>query len=202
MNLKFSQFKYTNNIKDNDLIPIVRSNDNFILSALSIFNYLSGSKMRDLYTSYQTYSSLFLSSNNSSNSVFTTFSNNSALYVTRNTAQSISGVKTFFDASNFRVSLSSVIIYTPNGNSNQWNLATSYVLSNSASLNETTNVINNSSSKWNENYNNFSQLSSIAIVSDTSYTPSATAIKNIISLTQVTYDNLLIKDPYTFYIIS
>jgi hypothetical protein len=202
MNLKFSQFKPATNLVDSDVLPILRTNDNYAISALSIFNYMSGNKFNELYTSYQYYSSVFLGSNSNANSVFSTYSNNSSFYVTTNAAQTISGIKTFFDSSFFKTSLSSVVIYTPNGNSNNWNVASTYVFSNSASIKNVTDTVSNSAGNWSDTYSGFSQLSSIAVVSDITNTPSATAIKNIIAITQTTYDNLIIKDPYTFYIIS
>lgn len=201
MNLKFSQFKYTNTIKDSDLIPVVRSNDNYVLSASAIYNYLSGNNLKDLYTSYRAYSSLFLSSNLSANSVFSTYNANSAFYVTTNTVQSISAVKTFFDIVNFRSSLSSVIVYTPNGSSDLWNSTSTFVRNNSANISSTINIVSTLSSVWNDTTVEFGTLSSIAVVSDVTTTPAATAIKNIIAVTQTTYDNLIIKDPYTFYVI-
>jgi len=201
MNLKFTQFKYTNTVKDNDLIPVVRTNDNYILSAISIYNYLSGDIIKNVSTSYRTYSSLFLSSNLSANSVFTTYNQNSSFYVTTNTIQSISAFKEFFENVNFKKSLSSVLIYTPSGTSDLWNSASTFVKSNSSNIKDTINIVSNLSSNWQDTYNGFSSLSGISVISDTTQAPAATAIKNIIAITQTTYDNLVIKDPYTFYVI-
>jgi hypothetical protein len=201
MNLKFSQFPRVNNIKNSDIIPILRDNNNYALSALSIYNYLSGDNTRDLYTSYKMYSSLFLSTNSESNSLFSTYSKNSAFYVNTNTAQIIAGIKTFLDQTNFNTSLTAVNIYTPSGNSNQWNQTSTYVASNSSKFTSTFNTVCALSGKWNDTYNITKQLSGITIVSDTTYYPTATALKNIIAITQNTYDNLVILDPYTLYIV-
>jgi hypothetical protein len=201
MNLKFSQFPRLNNIKDSDIIPVLRDNSNYALSGLAIYKYLSGDNIRDLFTSYKMYSSVFLSSNLSTNSVFTTFSRNSAFYVNTNRPQIIDGVKTFLSQTNFNNSLTAVSIYTPNGNSFQWNQTSTYVNSNSSKFTSTFNTVCAASANWNNSYNFINSLSSIAIVSDTTFYPTATAIKNIIAITQNAYDNLVILDPYTLYIV-
>jgi hypothetical protein len=201
MNLKFSQFPRVNNIKDNDIIPILRDNNNYALSGLSIYNYLSGNNIKDLYTSYNMYSSLFLSTNDVSNSLFSTYSKNSAFYVTTNTTQNIAGIKTFLNQTNFNNSLTAVVIYTPSGNSVQWNQTSTYVAANSSNFTSTFNTVCALSGNWNNTYNITSQISGKVIVSDTTYYPTATALKNIIAISQNTYDNLVILDPYTLYIV-
>jgi hypothetical protein len=202
MNLKFSQFPRLTNIIKSDIIPVLRNNNNYALSALSIYEYLSGDKIKDLYTSYNAYSSIFVTNGLTTSSVFTTYSRNSSFYVTTNTRQSISGVKTFLDSANFLSSLSAATVYTPTGNSNQWNQTSTYVRANSASFTNTFSVVSALSANWNDTYSITKDLSGKLIVSDTTFFPSATAIKNIIAISQNTYDNLAILDPQTLYIVA
>ena len=110
MNLKFSQFPRLNNFTSSDIIPVLRNNNNYAISGLAIYNYLSGDFFKDLYTSYSSYSSLFITNGIATSSVFSTFSQNSARYVTTNTVQTISGIKTFLNPTNFTSSLSAFII--------------------------------------------------------------------------------------------
>jgi hypothetical protein len=201
MNLKISQFKQAQTINDSDIIPIVRSNDNYSISALSIFNYLSGSFVSDVYTNYQNYSGLFFTGSQNGNSAYSTYGSLSSFYVTTNTVQSISGVKTFFNPTNFKSTISAYKIYTPSGNSDTWNAASNYVISNSAKTENFFTNVGSASGNWNTAYYGITSINNLGVISDTSLVPGATAIKNIISITQATYDNLLIKDPYTFYVI-
>jgi hypothetical protein len=201
MNLKFSQFPRLNNLTNNDIIPVLRNNNNYAISGLAIYNYLSGDFFKDLYTSYQSYSSLFITNGVAISSVFSTFSQNSARYVTTNTTQTISGIKTFLNPTNFTSSLSAFIIYTPNGNSAQWSQTSTYVIANSSKFTNTFSTVSALSSNWNDTYSIVSDVSGKLIFSDTTFYPTATAIKNIIALSQTVYDNLAILDPYTLYIV-
>lgn len=201
MNLKFSQFPRLTNITDSDIIPVLRYNNNYALSASAIYKYLSGDNSRDVYTSYKTYSSLFLTNVDTTSSLFSTYSTNSSYYVTINTRQSISGIKTFLEPVNFVSSLSAFTIYTANGDSNKWNQAYSNISTNSAKFVNTFNTLCSLSGNWNDTYSIMTNLSSNAIISDTTFVPGASAIKNIILLTQTAYDNLLLIDPNTLYFV-
>ena len=202
MNLKFSQFPRLNNITNTDIIPVLRNNNNFAISGLAIYNYLSGDFFKDLYTSYQAYSSLFITNGVATSSVFSTFSQNSARYVTTNTTQTISGIKTFLNPTNFTSSLSAFIIYTPNGNSAQWSQTSTYVNANSSRFTSTFNTVSALSGNWVDTSNIVADVSGKLVLSDTTFYPTATAIKNIIALSQNVYDNLAILDPYTLYIVT
>ena len=202
MNLKFSQFPRLNNLTNGDIIPVLRNNNNYAISGLAIYNYLSGDFFKDLYTSYTSYSSLFVTNGVTTSSLFSTFSQNSARYVTTNTAQTISGIKTFLSPTNFISSLSAFIIYTPSGNSNQWSQTSTYVIANSSKFTSTFNSVCALSSTWVDTSNIVADVSGKLVFSDTTFYPTATSIKNIIALSQNVYDNLLILDPYTLYIIS
>jgi hypothetical protein len=201
MNLKFSQFPRLNNFTNNDIIPVLRNNNNYAISGLAIYNYLSGDFFKDLYTSYTSYSSLFVTNGVTISSMFSTFSQNSARYVTTNTAQTISGIKTFLNSTNFTSSLSAFIIYTPNGNSSQWSQASTYINANSSRFISTFNTLSTLSSTWVDTSNIVADVSGKLVLSDTTFYPTATSIKNIIAIEQVVYDNLLILDPYTLYIV-
>jgi hypothetical protein len=64
------------------------------------------------------------------------------------------------------------------------------------------NLTNSLSSGWN-NASNFIRLSSEKIIfSDTTIADGASAIKNIIAITQENYNNLSYIDPQTFYVIA
>jgi hypothetical protein len=65
----------------------------------------------------------------------------------------------------------------------------------------TSTVVNSSSSNWNSAYTSWNQASSILIKSDITSVPQATAIKNIIAVPLAVYENILVKDPYTFYVV-
>jgi hypothetical protein len=201
MNIKFSQLPVVPNVQSNDIVPIVRNNNNYTLSAITLFNYFSAGYTAQVYTSYSKNSSLFLNSNLSASSVFSTYSQLSSKYVDNFTIQTISGIKTFFDNSIFQKTITAIKIVTSSGNSDDWNLTTSFVKSNSSNILSVNSYLTANSAKINDTYTSWNSISSNVVLSDTTKVLASTAIKNIIALSQVTYDNLLIKDPYTFYIV-
>lgn len=84
-------------------------------------------------------------------------------------------------------------------------LSTQYILKGSIETDlweSNYNLTNSLSSGWN-NASNFIRLSSEKIIfSDTTIADGASAIKNIIAITQENYNNLQYIDPQTFYVIA
>jgi len=81
MDVKFSQMPLLSELKDFDTFPLLSEDDNYIAPMYAIYNYLSGDKIIQLYTSYSTNSSYLLQSANLANSVYTQYFTQSGFYV-------------------------------------------------------------------------------------------------------------------------
>jgi hypothetical protein len=158
MNIKFSQLEQRTDLNKSDIFPILSRNVNYTTSINSVYNLLSGDKVMDVYTSYSNNSGIFIGDHPVVQRTFTTYSQNSAKYVSINTPTT-----------------------------NKWENASTKV--------------NITSANWDNVYTSWNQASSTVIKSDTTVVPYATAIKNIIALPLSVYDNIPVKDPYTFYIV-
>lgn len=84
-------------------------------------------------------------------------------------------------------------------------LSSQYILNNSIQTdiwNSNYFLTNSLSANWN-NASEFMRLSSDKVIfSDTTIADGASAIKNIIAITQENYNNLTFIDPQTFYVIA
>jgi hypothetical protein len=84
-------------------------------------------------------------------------------------------------------------------------LSSQYILNNSIQTeiwNSNYFLTNSLSANWN-NASDFMRLSSDKVIfSDTTIADGASAIKNIIAITQENYNNLTFIDPQTFYVIA
>lgn len=85
MNIKFSQLEQKADAQKLDIFPIVRNGANYTTSMNSVYNLLSGDNVKDVYTSYSTYSSIFINDHPLTESVYSTYNQNSANYVSINT---------------------------------------------------------------------------------------------------------------------
>jgi hypothetical protein len=85
-------------------------------------------------------------------------------------------------------------------------ISSNYVLLNSEKVyNWDSNYTstNTNSSNWTQNYNYVNSISSNFIFSNPSLvSPTASAIKNIVAITQANYDGLPSIDPQTYYVIA
>jgi hypothetical protein len=84
MNIKFSQSPPKLKIIKTDQFPILSNGTNYISPIDSIYTFLSGDKIIQVYTSYSTNSSYLLNSATLANNVYTTYRTNSSNYVTLN----------------------------------------------------------------------------------------------------------------------
>jgi hypothetical protein len=158
MNIKFSQLPKAQDAQSLDIFPILRNGENLVTSISAVYDFLSGDKIKDVYTSYNQNSSIFINDNILLNSVYTTYNQNSGSYVSFNTPST-----------------------------DKWESASTKLMSSSAN--------------WDSTYTSWRSTSGNLIKSDITIAPQATAIKNIIAVPLEVYQGLLVKDPYTFYIV-
>ena len=159
MNIKFSQLPQKLIIKNGDFFPLLSDGNNYMSPIDSIYTYMSGNKLVQVYTSYSTTSSYLLSSAALANNVYATYSANSSNYILSNSQK-------------------------------VYNWDSNYTTTNA------------NSSKWVQNYNYVSSVSSNFIFSDSTLVNNSSAIKNIVAITQANYDALPSIDPQTYYVIA
>lgn len=89
MNIKFSQLPPKLQIIKTDKFPILSNGSNYIAPVDSIYTFLSGDKIIQVYTSYSTNSSYLLNSAVLANNVYTAYSTNSSNYILLNSQKPI-----------------------------------------------------------------------------------------------------------------
>ena len=119
MNLKISQFPVINELSKNDVFPVLVDGQNYISAINSVYTFLSGDKLIEVYTSYSSNSSVLISNSKLLSSVYTQYNSNSANYI----------LITSPEVANWRSSYSSV-----NSTSSVWNNTNSYVSGISSSF--------------------------------------------------------------------
>lgn len=201
MNIKFSQLQTQPILQDSDLLPIVRSYTNYVVSGVSIYRYLSGDKFTDLYTNYNSNSGYFLNVSNQTREVYSQYSSLSSFYVLNNTNDVISGVKNFTSGLSANIINANTVI-TQNGTSDDWNSTYNDFYTYANDLSSTTNLVESTSAKWNSVYSSYNATSTYNVASNPTHIPGASAINNIVLITQLAYNNLQYIDPKTLYVIQ
>jgi hypothetical protein len=196
MKNKFSNLPSVSNLEDNDIIPISRKNaydeySNYSINGFTINNLLSAGRItniEEIATNYASNSSSFISSSIAS----TVFSGISSNILTISGDQEINGIKYFHND----IKVDGDILQN-NGNSQQWNSTYSYF----SQISSFVNVLSTNSTIWNQAVNTIDGC----VKSDTTLAPQATAVKNILLLSESYYNTLLnnnLIDPHTVYIIQ
>jgi hypothetical protein len=201
MNIKISQLTPTESIQDADIIPIVRNNTNYTISAISVFNYANGDLAESAYTTYNLNSASYSNVFDIVNNVYTSYNQNSGNYLTINGNQVINNdltisndlivsnnlnVERDIQAGNVR---SNNLVYDQTGNSNNWNSAYTFANNNG----DLRGLIGDTNT-------NIQTLSSKTVFSDISNYSTATQITNMIAITQAEFATIT-PDPTTFYIV-
>jgi hypothetical protein len=218
MNIKISQMAPVDYLLDGDLVPMVRGTTNYNVSGATFYSYLSGDLFKGIYNNYNNNSASYIALSNLTASVYNTVSTTSSNNVTISDDQTIYGKKIIMNKVGIKAypnvdftvggavsALNNIYtgarFYTLNSDSDAWTTSYSYINSVSSNTQTINSIVTSNSSNWNSTYSSWNQTSAISILSNTTTYPGSTAVKNIIAISQAAYANLLVKDPYTLYIV-
>ena len=134
MNLKFSQLPLKEEVLNQDIFPILSDGNNYVTPINAIFNFLSGDKLIEVYTSYVSNSGIWTSNTKILNDTYTTYNSNSSNYVLKNSPEVARWNSNYSTTSSL---------------SSKWNNASTYVneISSNFIFSDSTLVPNSSSIK-------------------------------------------------------
>jgi hypothetical protein len=146
MNLKFSQLPLKEELSNQDIFPILSDGNNYVTPINAIFNFLSGDKLIEVYTSYVSNSGTWTNDTKILNSVYTTYYKNSSNYVLKDSPEVAKWNSNYSTTSSLSSNWNDVSTYV-NKISSNFIFSDSTLVPNSSSI---TNIIAITQSNYNQ----------------------------------------------------